>query len=372
MIKKLAILGASYLQLPLVKKANEMGIETHCFAWDSPSSDCKEVAHYFHPISVLEKTDILAKCKEIGIHGITTIATDICIPVISFIAKELNLTSNSLISAQKATNKKLMREALQSSDILYPKFLVISKYEDGIADDFNFPVIVKPTDRSGSSGVTKIESRQELSDAVDYALNLSLEKKVIIEEFITGDEVSIETISWQNKHIHLTVTDKETTGSPYFVELEHHQPSQQNIEVQKKLISETNKALSHLGISNGASHAEFKITPNGEVYLIEIGARMGGDFIGSHLVELSTGFDFLKAVIQVALGEFIVPENIQFKNNSGVYFLCKETERLLPILKKSNEFDFEKTIQNETLLNITNSNDRSGYLIYQADKKVIL
>lgn len=372
MFKKLAILGASYLQLPLVKKANEMGIETHCFAWDSPCSVCKKVAHYFYPISVLEKTEILDKCKEIGIHGITTIATDICIPVISFIAKELNLTSNSIVSAQKATNKKLMREALQSSDISFPKFLVISKYEDGIADNFNFPIIVKPTDRSGSSGVTKINSKQELSDAVKYALNLSLEKKVIIEEFIDGDEVSVETISWRNKHIHLTVTDKETTGSPYFVELEHHQPSQLNKLVQNKLISETSKALSHLDISNGASHAEFKIKPNGDVYLIEIGARMGGDFIGSHLVELSTGFDFLMAVIQVSLGEFIPPKEIQSDKCSGIYFLSKETERLLPVLKNSNEFDFEKAIQNEKLLNITNSNDRSGYLIYQADKKVIL
>ena len=264
-----------------------------------------------------------------------------------------------------------MREALKSSDVSCPKFLVISKYEDGLVDDFKFPLIVKPTDRSGSVGVSKINSKEELNDAVNYAINLSLEKKVIIEEFIDGDEVSVETISLQNVHKHLTVTDKETSGSPYFVELEHHQPSQQNNKLQKKLISETSKALSHLGLSNGASHAEFKITKNGEVYLIEIGARMGGDFIGSHLVELSTGFDFLKAVIQVALGEFKLPENIHVKNNSGVYFLCKETERLLPVLKNSNEFDFEKRIQNETLLNVTNSSDRSSYLIYKADKKVI-
>ena len=65
MVKKIAILGASYLQLPLVKKASEIGVETHCFAWDSPSSVCKEVANYFYPISVLDKTKILANVKKL-------------------------------------------------------------------------------------------------------------------------------------------------------------------------------------------------------------------------------------------------------------------------------------------------------------------
>ena len=71
-MKKLAILGASYLQEPLVLKANQMGLETHCFAWDNEDAVCKEIAHYFYPISVLEKESILNKCIEIGIDGITT------------------------------------------------------------------------------------------------------------------------------------------------------------------------------------------------------------------------------------------------------------------------------------------------------------
>ena len=63
MKKKLAIIGASYLQLPLVERAKKMGIETHCFAW-SEGAVCKEVADFFHPISILEKEAILQKCIE--------------------------------------------------------------------------------------------------------------------------------------------------------------------------------------------------------------------------------------------------------------------------------------------------------------------
>ncbi len=88
-MKKLAILGASYLQKPLIEKAKEMGIETHCFAWDNDLAVCKNISDFFYPISVLEKEQLLVKCKEIGIDGITTIATDICVPTIAFIAEKL-------------------------------------------------------------------------------------------------------------------------------------------------------------------------------------------------------------------------------------------------------------------------------------------
>ena len=132
-------------------------------------------------------------------------------------------------------------------------------------------------------------------------------------------------------------------------------------------------ALNALGITNGASHSEYKITEEGKVYVIEIGGRMGGDFIGSDLVQLSTGYDFVKGVIEVALGDFTEPKITESKY-SGVYFLCKETENLLPILQKADTISeivsYEQT-DNE-LRNITCSSDRSGYLIYQGEKKLLL
>jgi len=98
---------------------------------------------------------------------------------------------------------------------------------------------------------------------------------------------------------------------------------------------------------------------------------MGGDFIGSHLVELATGYDFLKGVIEVALNQFQAP--VHTKNEfSGVYFLSRETEGLLPFFEKNNQFDFQKDIQSFDLKNITNSNERSGYLIYNFQERIEL
>lgn len=370
-MKKLAILGASYLQKPLIEKAKEMGIETHCFAWDNDLAVCKNISDFFYPISVLEKEQLLVKCKEIGIDGITTIATDICVPTIAFIAENLNLISNTYKSSIIATNKAKMRLAFEDANVNSPKSICLENTKLINELNLSFPLIVKPTDRSGSRGVSKVYNEIELKNAIDRGLEESLENKVVIEEFIEGVEVSVESISWQGNHHILVITDKVTTGEPYFVELAHHQPSALSNEIQEKIKSETLKALNALEVKFGASHSEFKITNEGKVYAIEVGARMGGDFIGSDLVYLSTGYDFVKGVIDVSLGQFSLPI---IKNNkySGVYFLSKNSEKLVPIFNQTNQFEVKKEIFNTNLLEINNSNDRSGYLIYQSNKKIIL
>ncbi|WP_258538930.1 ATP-grasp domain-containing protein [Flagellimonas abyssi] len=371
MREKIAIIGASYLQLPLVEKARQMGIETHCFAWKEGAM-CEGVADFFYPISVLDKERILEICSAIKIKGITTIATDIAIPTVSYVGEKLGLCVNSYESAICSTNKLKMRLKFVDFNVNSPKFWNI---KSGQVEKLtpNFPVIVKPVDRSGSRGVTKVNDKYELSEAINEACKESLTGACIVEEFIDGIEVSVESISWKGNHYVLAITDKITTGAPNFVELSHHQPTMCNEEVKRTLEDETKKALTSVGVENGAGHTEFKITKNGSVYIIEVGARMGGDFIGSHLVELSTGYDFLEGVINVALDRFDI-NSIRSSNNncSGVYFLSKETERLLPFFERKNMFDVEKSIMGKELLRIKNSNDRSGYLIYKAKERVLI
>lgn len=366
---KLAIIGASYLQLPLIHKAKEMGIETHCFAWKE-GAVCANFADFFYPISILDKEAILEKCRDLGIEGITTIATDMAVKTISFVAESLGLISNSYKSAQMSTDKLAMREAFKRSQCSIPKFVEVTDGSYSI-DDFTFPLIIKPTDRSGSRGVTKVDSRKQLNLAIDSAMDESFSKKVLIEEYIDGAEVSVETVSWNGEHKILAITDKITTGAPHFVELAHHQPSSLSTSVLKLIKDETLKCLNALDIKFGASHAEFKITSKGEVYAIEVGARMGGDFIGSTLVQLSTGYDYLKSTIDICLGNY-QHHNIISKGYAGVYFLSAQTKSLLPYFKEINDFDYQKEIFDEDLKYIKNSNDRSGYLIYYSDKKVDL
>jgi biotin carboxylase len=370
--KKLAIIGASYLQVPLVERAKAMGIETHCFAW-ADRAVCKDVADYFYPINVLEKEQILKECQRIKIDGITTIATDIVVPTINYVAKRMGLISNPDDYSYVTTNKYLMRKCFAKNDIPSPKFVDADTNEPDITN-MNFPMIVKPTDRSGSIGIEKVYEKEGLIKAVKRARSFSFKNEAIVEEFIDGCEVSVESISWKGRHYILQITDKVTTEAPYFVELEHHEPSQLPIEIQNRIREIVLKALDALHVQYGASHSELKITKNADIRVMEIGARMGGDFIGSKLVQLSTGYDFLKGVIKVALGQFEEPI-IDNKNYSGVYFLCKETERILPIIQNSTKYPeiIDSEIQNLDLKSITCSNDRSGFLIYQTkDHKFII
>ena len=370
-MQKLAIIGASYLQLPLVKKAKEMGLHAICFAW-AEGAVCKDEADEFYPISIVEKEQILSICREKQIDGICTIASDVAAPTVAYIAEKMGLIGNSYEVASRANNKYLMRQAFSAAGIPCPAYRKITSYEQLNIEAFRLPLIVKPTDRSGSLGVTKVERFEDLQDAVETALHSSFKHEAIVEEYIEGREISVEFISYQGKHYPLQITDKVTTESPHFVELEHHQPADLSEEQYTQIYDLTKSALNALGVTNGASHSEFKITADGRVYVMEIGARMGGDFIGSDLVQLSTGYDYLKGVIDVALGNFEEPV-FGARHFAGVYFLCEETKHLQTIIKEAKMPQIIRAeITDEVLRPVTCSADRSGYLIYQGDKRLVL
>ena len=377
-MKKLAIIGASYLQEPLVRKAKEMGLYTICFAW-AEGATCAKICDKFYDISIVVKEQILKVCQDEQIDGICTIASDVAAPTVAYVANAMGLVGNDYEAAVRANNKYLMRQAFMKAGVPCPKFMMVTpetihtpEVIDGLRD-FQFPMITKPSDRSGSLGVTKINMPSEHYPAMELAMSKSFKHEAMVEEFIEGREISVEFISYKSTHYPLQITDKVTTEAPHFVELEHHQPSNLSKEMFTKIYDITKTALDALGLTNGASHAEYKITKEGRIAIMEIGGRMGGDFIGSDLVRLSTGYDFVRGVIEVALGEFKEPKKTISKH-FGVYFLCKETEILKPIIVnwKNNPAFVEGEITDKELRNVTCSADRSGYVIYQSDSKIIL
>ncbi len=297
----IAIIGASYLQLPLIKKAKEMGYTTHVFAWAADDVGEKE-ADYFYPISIIEKEEILTKCKEIGIVGICSIASDLAIITVNYVASVLGLPGNSLRSTYVSTNKHAMRLAFEQHGDPSPKSILLDDALQLDSVEIKYPAIVKPTDRSGSRGIYKVFSKEEAKKVANDALSQSLEHKALIEEYVEGQEYSVEYISYQGEHHFLAMTKKFTTGAPHFIETGHLEPApvdQNELDNTKRTVE---RALDTLEIKNGASHSEIKIDSDGNIKIIEIGARMGGDCIGSDLVRYSTGYDFVRMVIQVACG----------------------------------------------------------------------
>ena len=365
-MKKLAIIGASYLQEPLIEKAKSMGIETHVFAWAAGDVGEKS-ADYFYPISIVEKDEILKRCREIGIDGICTIASDLAVITVNYVANNMGLTANSIACTEKSTNKHLMRAAFEKNGDPSPKSILVSSIDDLEGIELNYPIIVKPIDRSGSRGITKLQDSSGLVEAIEDAKAQGFEKEALVEEFATGQEYSIECVSWKGKHHFLAMTHKFTTGAPHFIETGHMEPapiSQEQLEQVKKVVFH---ALDGLEITYGASHTELKIAKDGTIALIEIGGRMGGDFIGSNLVQLSTGIDFVKAVIDISLGE---EPDLELGDHAaaGVRFVFdqKDVDILEKLKKEHPEYIVDMDIKPVDGHEVIDSSTRYGYCLMSA------
>lgn len=368
-MKKLAIIGASHFQNPLILKAREKGIETHVFAWQC--GDIGETtADYFYPISITEKELILDECRKIGVDGVLTIASDLANITASYVANKLGLTANGVDCVQKSTNKHLMRLAFEEGGDPSPRSVLLAPGDDIGCLDLDYPVIVKPADRSGSRGVSKVGNADALTKAISRAYGESFSEEVLVEEYVEGREFSVECISWQGKHAFLAITEKFTTGAPGFIETGHLEPARVSGEVLHNVQAIVFHALDTLGIKYGASHSEVKIDEGGVIKIIEIGSRMGGDYIGSDLVRLSTGYDYLSAVIDVALG--VEPDeasDLSLGKQAAVRFVFDQEDlAVLDELKRNSPeiLCYESSIK-ELNHEVVDSSTRFGCYIFSAD-----
>lgn len=369
MNRNLAVIGASYLQLPLIEKAKELGYTTHVFAW--AAGDVGEsAADHFYPISIMEKDEILDKCREIGICGICSIASDLAAVTVNYVAHALGLPCNSPEATRNSTNKHAMRLAFARGGDPSPRSLLIERPEDAAALKLDYPVIVKPTDRSGSRGIYKVERAEELDAAIRGALESGFEKRALIEEFAEGREYSVECISYQGKHTFLALTLKYTTGAPHFIETGHMEPAPVDARTVERVKAVVFHALDSLGITTGASHSEIKIADDGTIKIIEIGGRMGGDCIGSDLVRLSTGFDFTRMVIETACGQAPDFGKVCDPHPAACRFLfTAEDVNRLERLKAEHPERLVRVMnyRPENLGRITDSSNRAGCYIYLTD-----
>ncbi|MBU5481055.1 pyridoxal-phosphate dependent enzyme [Blautia sp. MSJ-19] len=365
-MKKIVIIGANDFQRPLIQKAHNMGYETHVFAWREGATGAEDADH-FYEISITEKEEILEICRKIRPDAVATIGSDLANITVQFLAEKLGLPGNSSSCIYHSTNKYAMREAFRNAGIPVPFFQCVSEGEQVTPP--SYPVIVKPTDRSGSRAITKVNDPGELAEAITLATAQSFEKKAIVEEYISGAEYSVETISFEGKHTCLAITKKFTTGSPHYIEVAHLQPAPLSEDMKKKVEETVFRALDALEVRYGAGHSELRIDRNGQIRIIEIGSRMGGDCIGSDLVPLSTGQDFVGMVVDTAAGKApVFCEAVP--HVSAIRFLMNENdEKLLAYLQENHPDKIRKTVIEHGVkdAHIVDSGSRPGFFILQAD-----
>ena len=371
MKEKIAIIGANEPLRPFYRQAQKLGYEIIGIAWEE-GAVCKQYCHRFYPISFTDKEKVLEVCRKENIKGILSFSLESALPTVVYVANAMGLISNSLESISITQSKFTQREALQKAGIPVPQYYLIGNEQDLSKVQCNYPVIVKPVDSGGSQGIGKVDSPNELVEAYKYAVEYSRTSKVIIEEFVDGREFSVEYISHNGKHYFLQVTDKVTSGPPHFVEMQHHQPADISFELKERIKQMVEEALTALKIENSASHTEIKLNSKGQLYIIETGARMGGDYITSDLVRLSTGYDFVEGAIKLALNKFETPI-LQKQMFSGVYFYSKLALEVGEIIKHHEEWPeiVECEYSDEPLMEVKSNADRRGYLLYQnSDKRI--
>ena len=373
-MKKLLVLGAGLLQLPVIKKAQEMGVYVIA-ADDDPEAPGMAMADKaIVPGGLMNEEKMLAIAKVEKIDGVIHPCSEVAMSVMGRINDEMHLSGISKEMAIRATNKHLMREAFEKYGAPSPKSFLIKDEEDAwqiFCDQFTSNAILKPSRNSGSRGVAMVEksiSKEAFVELYFRALDESRDHSVLIEQFVEGPEFSVEVIVWNDEPHVLAITDKKTTEAPYFVELGHNQPSVFSEKIQQKLKDGAIAGIKALGLSNCATHCELKVQ-DGEAYLMEIGARMGGDFISTELIHLSTGIDMVAATICVVLGMEPNLQPTEEKHGVCIRYFTPKPGKLIAVegeenLKDAHVYDAEIYHKiGEMIPEVKSSLDRSGHVI---------
>lgn len=372
-MKRLLIVGASDLQLPAIQKAKEMGMYVGVADFNPKAIGISYADEYFN-VSTIDEEGIYCAAKAFGADGIMTLATDMPMRSVAYATQKLGLPGITYDTAVKATDKSEMIKSFEAANVEHPWYIILSELSEveNVFDKVTYPCISKPVDNAGSRGVVLVNSEQELRQAVKYSSSNGRNGKVILEEYLEGREVSVEVIVIKGIVHILQVTDKLTTGAPHFVEMGHSQPcslSKENIQAICDLASRAVKAV---GIENGPAHVEIMFTEKGP-RMIELGARMGGDCITTHLVPLSTGIDMVKATIMLALGENPDISN-QLHCGSAIRFfdVSQGVIRNITGLDEAAEIEGVRQITmtkkvGDPVGTVGSSVDRVGYVIAQAE-----
>ncbi len=376
-MKKLMILGASVLQLPAIQKAKEMGFEVVAVDMNPDAVGFKVDGVIKEVISTIDIPAVVDSAKRHKIDGVMTLASDMPMRTVAAVTKELGFKGVTADTALKATDKAVMRETFKEHGVPSPEYYKVTDKQEFLdaVKGFMRPFIVKPADNSGSRGVFLIEDFSDMEaaeKAYEYSKKYSRNGNVVVEEYMTGPEVSVETLTVGGQFHVLQITDKMTTGAPHFVEIGHSQPSCLSEEDKRAIRELAEKASRAVGIVDGPAHAEIIVAKDGPK-MVEIGARMGGGCITTHLVPLSTGVDMTKSVIEMVMGQ--IPDvSVKFEKGAAIRFIIPPVGKVVSVsgVEEAGKLDGvqEVVIQCEIGQQVgmlENGASRIGYVIAQAD-----
>lgn len=338
---------------------------------------CRNLVDAFEIVDGQDFEKTIEIAEKYNVKGIITAATDKPLVMMARVAEKLQLPFFSVETAEWSTDKLLMKQRFLEAEIPCAKGFVINSINELTNLNINYPVIIKPRDNSGSRGVIYCENFNEVEIATKEALQYTRKGNVLIEEFIDGKEYSVESIHHKgNTHV-IQITEKITTELPYNVELGHIQPADLSSSQKKEIETLVERIAKTLKFTNCASHTEIKINETG-LWVIETSPRLGGDFISSTLVPLSTGVNMEDILIDISMNKNIGMDCFKrkFDKCSGIKYIelnegiIQSVEGIenLKELKGLQQWCFDLKA-GDKINKITSSINRYGYAIFLADSR---
>ena len=301
-MKKVMLLGAGAGQMSFLNICKNKGyyVIAVSIAGNYP---CFEVADKSYFVDTRNKEEILKIAQAENIDAIFTDQTDVSVPSVAYVAEKMNLRGIGYQTALNFTNKYLMRQAAKAAGVATLKFDKAANFDDAkiIAEKIGYPVIIKPVDSSGSRGVARLDSFEDLKANFDKAKNFSAAGEVIIEKFIRGKEFLVDGYAMGGNYWNLDLGIKEqfNLAGKYISKMCMFSSAARITDSIGKKVLDTNKKLvTALGLKLGITHAEFLYNfEENEVYPVDIAARGGGVYLSSDLTPYASGFNTNKALI---------------------------------------------------------------------------
>lgn len=339
---------------------------------------CRELVDAFEVVGGQDFEKTIEVAEHYQVKGIITAATDKPLVMMARVAEKLQLPFFSVETAEWSTDKLLMKQKFQEAGIPCARGFLLNSVDELATLKVDYPVIVKPRDNSGSRGVIYCANLDDAESAVSEALNYTRKGNVLVEEFVEGKEYSIESLHNADETHVIQYTEKITTPRPYNVELGHIQPADLTINQKGEINSIISGIAVCMGFTNCASHTELKINSSG-IYVIETSPRLGGDFITSHLVPLSTGVNMEEQLINISLGDTVDFKSVN-QASLITYFNFPIGQKIINTISADEigrrfpcvvDYKFNLKIGDEISL-ITNSLNRYGYFVIAGSNKQIL
>ena len=373
-MKKLLMLGGGFLQNFVIKKARDLGYYVYCLDVD-PNAVGFDFANEHAIINIIDQEACLQYAREKAVDGVLTAATDFSVLTMSYIAQEMGLPGINYTSAKLIKNKASVRKCLyeaKADDTGYSYEISSPNQISEVKGKVVFPIMMKPVDGSGSRGASKVEKAEDFEQACMFAMQGSISHRAVAEPFVVGREYGVESFV-DNGEIHvLAIMQKDMTQPPYFAELGHAIPSGLPLPVEERIKECVKKALMAMNVNHGSVNMDLLISDDYSVHIVDVGARMGGNLIGSHIIPIGTGIDYMGNMVKAAVGDKTEWSPISNPVSVATKLLALHpgVVRHLPDFNKL-ENDFGVTIEHhlhvgDTITPYRTNLDGCGYVVAQS------